>query len=344
MSLAGLEKWKPGGEYERAGRRAFEAFERGDYDRAWRITRALIGSPATGLYAFAAALYVAFIAFVLIAALPVAAREDFTQRDSCKGHWGDFLDGTLATASADSCSGGSQDGDNPVNWNATGTSVDDGDAPSGSRSGADSLLHDYTSDLSVGSVPTIDGQYLDFSFLQWRKRGVNVSALYSRRGAGSLAVGDWSVWCNIFFGLRFFMSGTPQDAAGGPQCTNADWFFSVATYDGTGTDTLKTYASTGQGTRTLFDCDGSGGTDCATEADGPKAGATPLAFNSNAVLGVKYDGNSGEMAYFNEVLSAEEICQACRCAMQANLRGVGRTDECNRCDLPAFQTCRRFID
>lgn len=45
MSLNGLEKWRPGGEYERAANRAFEAFERGDYDRSWRITQALIGPP-----------------------------------------------------------------------------------------------------------------------------------------------------------------------------------------------------------------------------------------------------------------------------------------------------------
>lgn len=45
MSLAGIEKWKPGGEYDRAARLSFEAFQRGEYDRSYHIFASTIGPP-----------------------------------------------------------------------------------------------------------------------------------------------------------------------------------------------------------------------------------------------------------------------------------------------------------
>jgi hypothetical protein len=290
---------------------------------------------------------VAFTALLL--ALPAAAREDFTERNSCKGYWTDFTDGDIETAKLDACDGVNQDGDDPVSWNpaveppSVGTIVDDGDVPPGSRPGADSLHHEDINNAGVGAVPGIVTAYNDFTFLGWWKQDVHGGTeIYVRRGGVLFNDADWFLWCNAILGLRFTVSGTNQIATWGRPCIT-NWVFLAGRYDGDVNDEIETHSSQSSVARSLLDC-GGGVQSCNTNATGPKAADTTLAFNSNELAGLDYEGNTAFFAYFGEALSEEEICQNCRCGTPANLRGVGRTAECNRCALPSYQTCRRLID
>jgi hypothetical protein len=285
----------------------------------------------------------ALVAFVaLLLALPADAREDFTQRDTCIFVVDLFTDGVLASARADHCPSGDQGGDNPMLWNAGGSTPDEGNAPPGSPAGADSVDHN-DGILSVG-LTNYNAVHDDFSFFGWHEPDEDKNSVYLTHG--SLGAGNWMSYCSALGLFQFHVDTSHQSETGwGVSCAmDRGWAYTGGSYDGSATAEIETHGSESVNARTLLDC-GVGETDCTIEPDGPTFDAFQyLGHGSTPTLTFIYHGSTYELGAFKEAFADEEHCQICRCGSEADLRGVGRTAECNRCDLPSYQTCRRLID
>lgn len=283
---------------------------------------------------------------LLLAAPPALAREDFTARATCLGHWGTFTNESVASAEQDNCDGGGQDGDNDISW-LEDVTVDAGNAPPMAPAGSDSTTHVYASNLTVGEITNSDDWYgQDFTYLAWHEW---TSALYTaflmKYHAYDSTIGAYSLRCLNTGKLRGRVSSFFQSGSGlGPLCHEQEWRFLAFQYDGSTTNEIETFSSDGAGANTLLDCDGAGEQDCLTKTAGPSD------FDVNVLLlvsdggGATFDGHMQESAFFNEGLTDEEICQFCRCGGRNDVRGVGRVDACNRCIVPAYEGCRRVID
>lgn len=264
---------------------------------------------------------------------------DYSALSSCLGHWGIFTDGDIAKAELDRCDDPGQDGANPITWLA-GVTVDDDNAPPGTPAGSDSTSHDDTDVLksagSIAAVPnwyttqnlTVGGWYqivaVDRAFWMWRW-GPNVGAN-----------GNWALrmqWTPAER-LRGLVNDTEQAAAGlGPTVPDGEWAFLAMSYDGTSTDTIRTFSSEGGLSGTLLDCDGTGLVACNTEA-GPLTDWAPelIALNYDQSGNKRYNGQIGPTFYMNVALTSEQLCEICRCGFKGD-SSEDRRALCNNCSM-----------
>jgi hypothetical protein len=304
------------------------------------------------LAAFAALLLA--LAMLLLLGIPVDAAEDFTLRDTCKGHWGDFTDDDIATAILDNCTGANQKGDNPIVNQGTLVS-DNGDAPTSSRPGADSFYHDAVSWQSCAPVPTLTGDFLINTYVGWWKSDATVATgIRIRKGAGASYAQSWMGWCTSTPQQKFRVFDTDQTTGAAPACAKDEWIFQSGRYDGDTTELIQTLNSVSTNPGSLLYCKYGDEENCNTRAFGLYVGAEPVGFGCSSNAGARYKGNVGEAAYFAhaddpaEMLSEEEICEMCRCGVRGNVPGRGRVEECaeagNRCETRAYRSrCRRMM-
>ena len=276
---------------------------------------------------------------LLLLVSPALAAEDFTLRDSCKGHWGVFTDGLMASAEVDNCDGVAQDEDNDILWLLDNT-VDDDNAPPMAPPGSDSVDNDITT--SGGIFNSEEWGFDDITFVGWYETDtLPFTAILMVYGDDDNEPGSYSLRCQgVVNRLYGHVSDTFSDASLFTSCPVDTWMFLGMRYDG-GDDTITVFTSLSQQSNTLVDCvDG-----CETEATGPSDHDKAILLNTGIDVGsAHYDGSQQEKAFFAEAMTDEEVCHLCRCGGLNDVRGVGRVDECNRCIVPDYQGCRRMID
>jgi hypothetical protein len=258
---------------------------------------------------------------------------DYSERETCKGCWVRFTDGNLASAAVDHCDTVGQDGADTLTWGVL-AEADDGDVPTptASPTNADSVL--LPNQVTANGWNTETGYtHDDLTVGMWVKRlGGAANRIALRRGDGTTTNGDWDISCPNTGVFQTDMSGTLSGSPG-PECPSGAWSFIAMRYDGeTGSDEIQAYASTGQGTNTLLDCDGLGGSTCGTDAVGPHDGAEGLTFSANVNDAQRWNGNIYEVWLCEEALTAEQICEICRCSFYGDNQ-TDRDAACNSCDM-----------
>jgi hypothetical protein len=295
-----------------------------------------------GLSAVSLILLVMVIVFSV--AFRAAAAEDFTLRDSCEVHWGDFTDGSMTTAADDTCDGGGGQGGEDTLLYLSGSTADDGDAPPGSRPGADSILLDGTIYGCMANVTAL-GWNNERTLVGWFKSDVSTAVgIRMRKGSGASLDGELKMYCSASPKLKVQFE-TRTQAVGGSECPTDTWIYQAGSHDRLVTNTVESYSSQSDQAGTLLECNDAAA--CKTLQGAPDASLS-IGIGCSSALSDRYTGNVGETALFNEHISAGEHCEMCRCGIAGNLRGRGRVDECatagNRCTTRAYRSrCRRIL-
>lgn len=289
--------------------------------------------------------FVIFALSLLLLAFPVAAAEDFTQRDTCYWLVNSFTDEDILSAEEDHCPADpAQMGENDIDWAALVT-VDPGDAPAGSPAGSDSTLHSYEfASSTMGSIAVDNFGTADMMIGGWWKPTRDDGHYLVRYGTNGSNEGEFHALKQSDLDQFWKMSGTRSPA--GPDFghlpTDSWTFLAFSSNAGSGSGLLRIFTSQSQIANTLFDCTG-GTQDCTSDPVGMTL-TKAFTFHINSVGSMRFVGNAYELWMVAEAPSEGEVCEMCQCGFPGNVRGIGRIDLCNRCEPRPYHGCRRFID